>query len=145
MHILSSVTSNQVGSLQEGNPSNAVELDFSFTADTVSSDVSGTNLWDIEIYGSNSQNGDTIGTEVVTLGNIGSTTNAPLSASQTIEFFKVTTTVDLSPYITCQEAQYVCGRLIRRAASASQVFSVTGEKTACYLYTCTGNACKFPQ
>eukprot|EP00057_Strongylocentrotus_purpuratus_P013233 XP_011667707.1 PREDICTED: uncharacterized protein LOC590964 [Strongylocentrotus purpuratus] len=137
VHILSSVTSNQVGTLQEGNPSNAVELDFSFTADTVSSDISGTNLWDIEIYGSNSQNGDTSGTRV-TLGDIGSTTNAPLSASQTIEFFKVTTTLDLSPYITCQEGQYVCGRLIRRAASASQVFSVTGEKTACYLYTCTG-------
>lgn len=143
MHILSRVTSNQVGSLQEGNPSNAVELDFSFTADTVSSDVSGTDLWDIEIYGSNSQKGDTNGTGV-TLGDIGSTTNAPLSASQTIEFFKVTATLDLSPYITCQEAQYVCGRL-RRRASASQVFSVTGEKTACYLYTCTGNACKFPQ
>ena len=125
-----------MGTLQEGNPSNAVELDFTFTADTLSSDVSGTNLWDIQIYGSASQDGSTMGTGV-TLGDIGSTTSSPLSAGGTIEFRGVTSTVDLSPYITCQEAQYVCGQLIRRASS-SQMFSVTGERTACYLYTCTG-------
>ncbi|XP_054757509.2 uncharacterized protein LOC129263629 [Lytechinus pictus] len=135
VHIQSSITANEIGSLQEGNPSNAVELDFSFTADTVTSNVSGTNLWDIEIFGSD-MTGETPGTLVV-FGDIGSTTNAPLSAGQTIEFFRVTATLDLSPYLTCQDTQYVCGRLARRA-TASQEFSVTGEKTACFEYPCTG-------
>ncbi|XP_072180853.1 uncharacterized protein [Diadema setosum] len=138
VHIASGVVDSSTGTLQEGNPSNAVLLRLTFTADVESASVSGTNLWDIEVFGSRSdQPGET---EVgLVVADIGSTTNVPLAPGGSIQF-QAAATLDLSvpSYRTCDEVRYVCGRLTRNPAS-SETFSVTGsQRTACAPFQCTG-------
>ena len=136
VHIDVSAVSVDTGSLQEGNSDNLVTLDVSFTADAVSAEISGTDLWEVAIFGSSNEDGT--GEQVgLDYGAIGSQEDASLGPGGTLEFLDTTASIDLSVYKTCMQAEYVCAELRRKETSPSD-FSVTGNNIDCIKLDCTG-------
>ncbi|XP_071943072.1 uncharacterized protein [Antedon mediterranea] len=118
-----------------------VNLNIVVTTADLSAEISGTDLWEFEVFVSGNADGS---------GDKEGTTNADLTSSQsdmtlasgmTGSFLGVSATLDLSAFRCNNVDNYICA-IIARSSSASPLFSLEGETdgalTGCVAVDCEG-------
>ncbi len=128
------------GDLKEGRESNPMVLDLTFTSSPTGASISGIGLWSLTVFGNNEENGlgPRMSEAMATLQ--GNDQSFPLPNGSSVEFNSVMATLDLRPYLVCEEVRWVCAEL-KKQVSSSVDFSLMSESNAhiaCTNLNCQG-------
>ncbi|XP_033114395.1 uncharacterized protein LOC117114839 isoform X2 [Anneissia japonica] len=132
--LISSVIPSTSDSILQ-NRESTISLDIDLTADSSAGSVSGTGLWDVEVFTSASDT--TIAAVVTATVTVGSAENEDVTAGSTSTLTGITAVFDLTSQ-ECIDVPFICVRVSRGSPSVNFQLNASSTLEGCFVPDCKG-------